>query len=407
MKNLFKIFIILSLFITTFESCSNDEEEIDILDIPLTRGESNALDASNSLAFKLIKAIRTENKEREVIGSDANFFMSPQSFAWTLSMMANGFDDSLKNNIIEVLGFDSKDQFLDFNECSKKIIEGVTSPNYGSVVEVNNLLGYRNFEINNDYVSTLKDFYKAEILKDFNEDKVAKWINDKTNNRFTNLHLNFGNLSLIHVNTISFNGLWSEKFGLKDTENNIFHNEDGSESEIEFMHSKREVTVSTNEYCNCLSLYFWAGNYRIFFIIPTENNTIDSVVQKLDNDSWKNLLENYTSMFLDIKIPKIDMHSEINFTQIFDKIGINDNLLDSKIYPKISSTQPLSYGFLSQSSNFSMDEEGVIAVSVGTPGKNELFIPQSSLFYIDEPFLFFITERSTGAVLFAGHVNHL
>ena len=68
------------------------------------------------------------------------------------------------------------------------------------------------------------------------------------------------------------------------------------------------------------------------------------------------------------------------------------------------SENPLFLQFVNQNAVIKVDEEGTEAAAVTDAGFGEMAPPPipSATFHADHPFLYLITERETGAILFAG-----
>jgi len=71
---------------------------------------------------------------------------------------------------------------------------------------------------------------------------------------------------------------------------------------------------------------------------------------------------------------------------------------------KAMSNSALCLSFVKQDAIIKVDEEGTEAAAVSTAGiMATAFMPsQNIVFHADRPFLYLITETSTGAILFAG-----
>ncbi|MBQ9474929.1 MAG: hypothetical protein IJU69_01545, partial [Bacteroidales bacterium] len=61
--------------------------------------------------------------------------------------------------------------------------------------------------------------------------------------------------------------------------------------------------------------------------------------------------------------------------------------------------------FVSQDAVIKVDEEGSEAAAVSMAGIDGNSIPERVTFHADHPFLYLITESSSGAVLFAGRYS--
>ena len=397
--------ILTSLTLLTLPSCSNDDPKDEPIDIQLTRSQVEAVNAINDFTFDLLKA-----SEKNLSGEKPNYIMSPQSLAWCIAMVANGAEpnsETLKE-MIDVLHLDGEATLQDVNDYSSKLIEAITSKNGSVDIRVANALHYKSeIGIKHNFVNTLKSFYKiGEFADPANKDMDA-WISDRTGGLITNFasDINIERYDFGVINTLYFNGKWGKRFDPANTKESEFHNADGTISRPLMMSEEQTSIVSSDETCHVLKLFFKNESFAINFVIPTEGKKINEALSHLNGNTWKQLMSNKNSSIYYVKIPKLNLKSNFDFIGTIRDMGLKKIFARNNELSQIASN-PVMITNLAQASIIELDEDGVKAATTSHKGGGDIaFLPRQ--FILDEPFYFFITEESTGAILFAGKIAQL
>lgn len=402
-------YLILSSMILTgvLSACSNDDDpgKNEPINIQLTRSESEAVKAVNDFTFDFLKA--TENNYGD---NKPNYIMSPQSVAWCVAMVANGAEDGSETlrEMLGVLHLGDAVTLQDVNDYSLKLIEAITAKNGSAKVGVANALHYKStIGINRTFANTLKTFYKAGEFVDPSNKNLDSWISDHTGGMIKDFakKKDIENHSFGVLNTLYFDGIWKKRFDPKNTKEREFRNADGTKSMPLMMSEDQDCMVSQDEKCHFLKLYFNNESFAINFVIPTEGNTIKDVLRHLDGEKWRNLLEKGIRTRNSVLIPKLKLESDFDFVKTAKDMGLKKAFSTQTELTKIASS-PITLSAIDQTSVLELDESGVKAASATHIGGDIANVLWDS-FLLNEPFYFFITEESTGAILFAGKVSQL
>lgn len=129
-------------------------------------------------------------------------------------------------------------------------------------------------------------------------------------------------------------------------------------------------------------------------------------MNEIKTSGWEYIIYNFSQNGnATIKLPKFSLKMRLDMKPIYEKMGIkmafDGNFADfSKMSPNsISMTGAF------QSNYFEIDENGATAASAtGTIGVMANMLPS---FTLDRPFMFALTEQSSGAILFIGKIENL
>ena len=106
---------------------------------------------------------------------------------------------------------------------------------------------------------------------------------------------------------------------------------------------------------------------------------------------------------VDLWLPKFETKFEIKLNDILSAMGMPSAFDPRKADFTAMSKAALCLSFVKQNAVIKVDEEGTEAAAVSFAGMETAAAPgQHIVFHADKPFLYLITESSTGVVLFAG-----
>jgi len=387
-------------------------------EIQITRSESEIILNSNyDFGFKIFSGISKS--------TDNNFVYSPMSLSMTMGMIANGAASETKDEIIDVIG--SKSSNIDeLNILNRKILESIgTLDNTirislaNSIWVVNNLAA----KLEPDFKNSLLESYQCEFSYVDNFSKpdaistINNWVKAKTNGLIPSLFedtLPYKTSSVI-ANALYFKGIWSKPFEKGNTKKELFNNYSGTESLVDMMSGKLSVLGYKDDGYSAIALPYGNGAFSMIIILPDKDKDIDFVMENIstkdimDLSKHENIGAAYNWTELNIKLPKFTvtyssmMNKYLNdagLTKIFDKEIADLSGMFGDIQQEIS--------FIKQNVYICVDEEGTVAAAVTGSGWATSPGPiEYQDFFVDRPFVFMITEQSTGIPLFMGQIKEL
>lgn len=396
--------LLLSLACFTFTSCDEEPNNgsSEVKSINLTEGELIIAKQNNQFAWNMFS---------HIIDEKGNTIVSPLSATYAMCMTANGANGATRDEIYRALGFENSNS-ADVNGYMHKLSTQLMSLDPKTTVSIANSLWYnKSYNILDSYISSLNTSYNAEVfpLNSTNPvDKINNWCSKKTNGYINNL-FKPGDISeftaSILVNALYFNGEWKEKFDKKETSRGVFHSSDGI-SVVDFMKGKINLEHIVAKTFTMASLDFGNSAYKARFILPNINNSFNDCINEINSIGWDNINQCYTKCKMTIKIPKFTIKSILDMKPIYQQMGIelafNGNLAD---FSNMSPINSICITNAIQSNYFEIDEDGATAAS--TSGVIIGDYANLSSFVLDRPFIFALTERSTGAILFIGKIEKL
>ena len=366
--------------------------------------DSSFADRTIDFAFDFIKTLDKEEGNK-------NYFVSPLSLHIALGMLLNGSDNGSKEELLKTLRLEGLDidlinrNYLELIEKLPEIDPHVTNKLANSVWQ------RKGFGVEMNFKNTLKTYFKADLYEeDFGPNtvtKINKWASDNTNDKIKQVLTEItGDQVLFLINALYFKGDWALQFDKKKTQDANFHGLKKT-TLVEMMSKRDTFALADMGSYKALDLEYGNGKYAMRVLLPSGNNPTE-IINSIDSKEWQSITEAMSIQKLDLKMPKFKMEYEKKLNKILSNMGIPSLFSNAADLSKISAPAgKLVVGFVKQNSFVAVDEEGTEAAAVTTIGIELTSVPNYPSFIMDKPFLFFIYEKSSGTIQFAGKVLNL
>ena len=403
-----RLFSLLMITLTcfTWTSCedgpSTDKPTADLKSIELTDAELVVSKQNSQFAWDMFS---------HTTAMDGNTIVSPLSASFALCMTADGANGDTRDEIYRALGFENCNS-NDINGYMQKLSSQLMSLDSKTTMAIANSLWYnKNYAIYDSYISNLKTYYNADVLS-FDVDKAVNQINawcSKNTKSYINDLLNPGDVSdltvSVLVNALYFDGAWKDKFDKKDTFKGTFNSFDNNTSTVDFMSGEKKIGHIAAKSFTMASFDFGNGAYATQFILPNEGKTFNDCIAEIKELGWEYFTKYSTIIDLNVNIPKFTLKNRIDMTPIYQQMGIESAFENNADFSNMT-TSNINLSSAYQSNYFEIDEEGAKAASASNTSGDlaSIGIPP---FTLNRPFIFALTERSTGAILFIGKIEKL
>lgn len=365
-------------------------------EIELTEDERNLVAGNNDFAFNLFRKARDEK----------SCILSPLSITYALGMLNNGAAGLTQQEINQTLGFGdaSAEAINDF--CLKMLTESnsldwKTKALIANTIFVNEGLGFR---LQDAFVKKANDYYDAQPQnRDFGDGKtmdvINQWASDHTEGMIPKVldedTFNPAAVSYL-LNALYFKGAWTSPFDAAETKDEPF----GGGPAVPMMHQEDvKYEYSENDLYQAINLPYGNRAYRMTVYLPREGKTIGDVLETLDGSNWQ---VNGYSTKIDLKLPRFETENNINLVKIMSDLGM-PSAFDPDVaeFPYFCNTD-VFIGNMFQVAKIKLDEEGTEAAAVTVIEMETTGIHPFAKFYATRPFLYVISEQSSGIIFFIG-----
>ena len=363
-------------------------------EIELAEGEQELINSNNDFAFNLFRKAR----------GDKSKILSPLSITFALGMLNNGADGQTLQEINQTLGFgdagaDAINVFCQKMLKESNTLDEKTKAMIANTIFVNEGFGYR---LQEGFIDKANTFYDAQPQnRNFADgetmDVINQWASDHTMGMIPEVlkedSFNPDAVSYL-LNALYFKGIWSNPFRKENTQEESF----GGGDEVPMMHQFKEGLLYTeNDLYQAVRLPYGNGAYRMDVFLPREDKTVGEVLETLSGSNWQ---PEYENTDVDLKLPRFETDTNQDLVGVMAGLGMPKAFSIDAEFPYFCNGDPyISQMF--QVAKIKLDEEGTEAAAVTVIEMTES-IPQRADFHADRPFLYIISEQSTGAIFFIG-----
>ena len=365
--------------------------------ITLTDAERELVKANNNFALRLFREARTEE----------NAILSPLSITYALGMLNNGATGQTQQEINEVLGFGEAGADAINAFCRKMLTEAPklddTKVAIGNTIFVNEGMGYR---LQDAFVQTVNTYYDAQPqARNFTDgetmDVINQWASDHTNGMIKQIldAESFDPMAVSYLlNAIYFKGDWTNEFDPESTTEEPFNGGDAVPMMNRLFYD--DIGYAENDLYQAVNLPYGLGAYSMSIFLPKEGKTVADVLNQMTDESWKNFSEDYA---VDVKLPRFETQTDQDLKEIMSNLGMPTAFIPTYADFPYFCNEQIYISLMKQVAKIKVNEQGSEAAAVTIIGEKATSCkPNYAAFHATRPFLYLITEQSTGVVFFIG-----
>ena len=357
--------------------------------------------AVTDFAVRLFKASEENGK---------NTLISPLSVLCALAMTANGAEDETLQQMEDVLGMTTEEMNLYIYSYMQKLPQ-----NEKYKLSLANSIWFTDherFTVNQDFLQTTADYYRADIYKaPFNEQTckdINNWVKEKTDGMIPSALDEIPADALMYlINALAFDAEWAdiyEKYQVKDGE---FTKEDGTKQQCELMYST-ESNYFEDEKATGFLKYYKSGKYAFVAMLPKEGVTVSEYIASLNGESLNELLSNPQHTTVYTSLPKFETSYSVEMSEILKSMGMTEAFDPNNADFEGLGTSTGGNIFISRvihKTYISVEEKGTkaAAVTIVEPGDGAAMEPeQPKEVYHDRPFVYMLIDCENNIPFFIG-----
>jgi len=402
-----KMNAILLVLILAIAGCSNNLAPVpELEDIVMTQKSVQLVKADNAFTFNLFNSLPESQGK--------NVMVSPLSISLALSMTLNGADGTTKADMINALGLKEL-SVEEINQVYSDLITALKKADPNVVMNVANSIWIKkNYPVLEPFILTNQKYYDAHVEKlDFNSaalNTINSWVNEKTNAKIPKILDEISAEEIMFlINAIYFNGKWQVQFEKSQTQDGPFTLASGTLVSVPLMKIKEKFGYSEQSGYEALKMPYGRGKFEMVILLPDVGKSPDQVMAQLSPSAWQTLKSSLNSpVKIDVWMPRLKFTWESDLNGILSSLGMAVAFSESQAnFSKINTNDRLFITKVKHKTFVEVNEEGTEAAAVTSVGIGVTSVgPGGPEFHAIRPFLFFITEEDTGAILFAGKVEN-
>jgi serpin B len=393
------------------ESVWSDKQRVTSPDVAAS-DLADLVDGNSTFAFDLYQVLREEND---------NLFYSPYSISLALAMTYAGARGETERQMADTLHFILSQDRLHptFNGLELELgrrgegAEGKDEKGFRLNI-VNAIWGQEGYKFLSEFLDALAENYGAGLrLLDFvgapEESRVTinDWVSDQTEGRIEDL-IPQGVINtltrLVLTNAIYFNAAWSEPFEPDLTEDGTFHLLDGGQVTVPMMRQTTSFGYAEGEGYQAVELPYDGRELSMVILLPRASE-FEPFESSLNTGRMDAVLNDLTYRQVTLTVPKFEFESGFSLKDSLAAMGMPDAFSADADFSGMDGSRDLFIRDVVHKAFVSVDEAGTEAAAVTAVVMERLAMPEEPVeVTADRPFIFFIRDIETSAILFVGRV---
>jgi serpin B len=362
---------------------------------------------------------------KQLILTNTNLIFSPASISIALAMTYAGAAGTTASEMASTLhftlppaqlhpAFDALDLALTSRGQGKLGADGGPM----QVDIVNTLWAEKTYAFRSDFLDTLAANYGAGVnLLDFlnapdpSRLAINVWVAGQTNNKIQDL-LPQGSVDsstkLVLTDAVYFNAAWGSPFDANNTDDGSFTLLDGSSVTAKFMRSDfygLPATQGTNFVA--ASLPYADDNLSLVVVVP-DAGQFSQVESSLDANTLGTLVAGLTNQVVSVALPRFKVETGTSLNDLLKALGMTSAFTQGIAdFSGMDGTQNLFIWEVMHKAFIDVAERGTEAAAATAVVMNgDASAPPAPQLVLtaDRPFLYFLRDKPTGAILFMGRV---
>ncbi len=388
--------------ITTSEiQVSRVDDEMDAQYLTLSDAQRQLVKRNNQFALNLFQKV--EGFDSKVV--------SPMSVTSLMAMLANGACGQTRQEILATIGADSI-SLSEMNDFYKALMEYSGKADKSTTVNMANYIALnQQYQLKAPFAKTMADKYAAGVEPlDFTTQKttqhINQWCKQHTDGMIPKIIDQVDASAVSYVmNAIFFNGSWKDKFNKSETKEERFQGYTRDVKRVKMMHRNDKMDYYDNDSFSAVNLPYGNGTYRMTVLLPHANASISQMMKSLNVESLEKIQRGMDECYVDLKLPRFTTELELPLNDIISQLGA-PSMFTGKADFSCFADGNLYISKMLQKAKIEVSEEGTKAAAVTaaimTMAMLEPNEPRHVEFHANRPFVYLITEASSGSILFMG-----
>ena len=238
-------------------------------------------------------------------------------------------------------------------------------------------------------------------------DAINGWVNERTRGRIPQILSSLPEeMALALANAIYLDADWKHPFEKSSTRPGVFHKAAGKVT-VDFMHQTELLRYGAGPGYKAVALPYRSSTLSLLAVLPV-GQPLGSLQRRLGGGRLGRIAGGLSTRPVILSLPRFHLETEVELTSALKRLGMRTSFSEAANFSRITTAVPLKIGFVKHAADFTVDEEGTVAAAATVVGVqlSSAASPRDPVtFKANRPFLFFLRDDRTGAVLFAGRLT--
>lgn len=354
---------------------------------------------------------------RQLVQNNSNLVLSPFSISMALSMLLDGARGPTADGMAATLGqlhpgpaYHAALASLAAQLAKQANLDG------NQLAIANGLWVQPGFPLQSEFQQTLRAIYDAPLTAlDFqaNADQARRainaWTAQRTNGKIPELFAPGSpnaDTRLVLTSAIYFYGKWAAAFDPIETRTEPFQLAGGRTVDAPFMHQKADFLYAETPSAQILQMPYQGTPLAFDIVLPKTNDGLEDLERSIEPATLAAWFAALTSRKVETAIPKFRAESRFSLRDMLSRMGMADAFTTNADFSGIDGSRDLFAGDVVHKAFVDVSEQGTqAAAATGIAVRIRAQRPrQATIFRADHPFVYFIRDTASGAILFEGRL---
>lgn len=348
-----------------------------------------------------------------------NVVFSPYSIESALAMVGTGAGGSTATEIDHVLHTSSPATLAaGLAALDARLTGGSSSPKAPRLHVANALWVRTGLILKKPFTSTLATLFGASPqIVDFAgapepaRQAINSWVAAHTGHKITNLFpagTITAQTAAVLANAIYLAARWTSPFTRAQTAPGPFYTGAGPTAQAQFMtQTPVPVRYARRDGYQAVDLPYQLSKLSMLLVMPTPG-TLARFERGLTPNSLARLERDLASRRVDLHVPRFHLSLDTSLDPVLSALGMPVAFTDAADFSGITTGTALKISAVEHAADLQVDEEGTVAAAATGIGLEPTAVsplPATRL-TLDHPFLAFLRDDATGAILFVAQVTN-
>jgi serpin B len=266
------------------------------------------------------------------------------------------------------------------------------------------------------YVALLKDHYAAEVFRNAQLADINGWVKRKTEGKIDKILDQLDpSAEAVLLNAVYFKAAWLAAFDKRDTRDESFNLTESNKVQVPTMHRTAYYPVLTAEGYRAIQVAYVVQSLSMVIVVPDKVDGVGDMAVSLDARAVAKLLADMQATQpkrVELALPRFKAEYKADLIPPFKAAGMGLAFSDAADFSGMTgrpiSERGLKIDQIVHRAVVEVEEQGTEAAAATAI----VMVPTAAMppkepeyFRVDRPFLFYLVDQKTGAILFQGRIS--
>jgi serpin B len=267
--------------------------------------------------------------------------------------------------------------------------------------------------ISSAYAGLLEQDYRAQVFRGAGLDEINRWVAQQTDGKIDRILDTIDpDAPAVILNAVHFKAAWQSPFMARATSDEAFRLTRSATVKVPTMHRLGSYQMLTRAGYRAIRLPYSVDSLSMVVVLPDDIGGADKLARALDAPALAALFGDLTEWkTVSLALPRFKTSFKTKLGELFQNAGMRRAFgLQQADFSGMTNRPPreapLAISEVIHRAVIDVTEEGTEAAAATAITMVTTSMPSHiEPFVVDRPFLFYIVDRPTGAILFQGRIS--